>query len=368
MTQNNAANDVSLEPTISKEQLTGVALAVAEVSGYALSVKKYNVLPLANSPAWYNQFKTDLATAQSNADYWLSDLSPKMFAQVPQSIIDYRYLFNAAMTEALAICDKMGTVPTAAEREALRQLFGAVRDELNARKTNVNNIQVDLKKFYEKINQDRNSFDTAKQKAESENAAVRTKIEAIDNEIATLRAEIKAANTKQAVSGIALGVSLFVLVCAIGVAFATAGAAAPLVVGAVAIVGAAAGTVGLVHYTGEINDKLRSLSAKLNELSAEQAMAVALNNLASSLKELTESADKAVKGLGVIMSSWETLKVKLEAAVGRVDSADKAALRSLIKTYVNTANSAWTDLADYAFILQKASQKPEVVETQAIAA
>jgi hypothetical protein len=108
-------------------------------------------------------------------------------------------------------------------------------------------------------------------------------------------------------SGIGLGVSLFVLVAAIGFTLATGGAAAPI--------GALVG-----------------------------------------------QANEALKGLGTLLNTWATLETKLDSVIRNLNSADKAALQRLIRIYANTSKTAWDDLTNYALILQRAGEGTKIVE------
>ena len=353
-----------LHPNVeeTKENLKGVAFAVAQVSGFALALKKHNTIALKPEPAWYDTFKTKLALAQREADVWMTRLSPMMFSKVPQSIIDYGNLFHAAMKEVDRILEHMGSKPTDDEKEALSQIFTAMLTELNTQKRTIGRVNGELQEFYGNVSGYRTAFDTAKQSANKDKTASQIKRDALTREIETLKAEVKAASTKTMTSGIALGVSLFVLVAAIGFTIATAGAAAPLIVGAVALVGAGLGVAGMVVFTKEQNDKFAEIQKKMSELDAEDALILALGQVASAIGTLVEQADEALKGLGTLLNTWATLETKLESVIKDVGSADKAKLRALISVYVNKSKASWEDLTNYALILQRAGEGVKIVE------
>jgi len=356
--------ETELNPDVeqTKEKLTGVALAAAQVTGFALAVKKHNTIPLAKEPDWYGLFKVKLAIAQHHADDWMTRLSPMMFSKVPQSIIDYGNLFDAGMSEARKIVDNMGPSPTDGEKEALSQIFTAMLTELSTQKRTIQTVNADLKLFYASVSGDRTAFDTAKQAANKGKSDSQVKRESLAREIETLKAEIKAANTKTAASGIALGVSLFVLVAAIGFTIATAGAAAPLIVGAVALIGVGLGTAGMVVFTKEQSDKVADMQKKMAELDAEDALILALGQVESAVGALVGHADDALKGLGALLNTWATLETKLESVIGDVNKADTQKLKALISVYVNKSKKSWDDLSNYALVLQMAGEGTKIVE------
>lgn len=356
-----------LNPNVeeTKANLTGVAFAAAQVTGFALAVKKYNTVPLEPEPKWYEAFKLKLILAQREADLWMTQLSPAMFSKVPQSIIDYGNLFDAAMSEVRRIVDGMGQSPTPDEKEALSQIFTAMLTELNSQKRAIGRVDADLKEFFANVSGYRTAFDTAKQEAGKDKTASQIKRDSLAREIETLQAEVKAAGTKTMASGISLGVSLFVLVAAFAVTVATGGAAAPIIVGAVALVGVGLGIAGMVVFTKEQNDRMAEMQRKMAELDQEDALILALGTVATAIGSLVDQADEALKGLSTLLNTWATLETKLDSVIRNVSSADKAKLRVLISTYSNTAKSAWEDLSNYALILQRAGEGTKIVEQAA---
>lgn len=345
-----------------KASLTDMFMKNAAITGYALEVQKYHIIPLPKESLWYKDFQASLTTAQKNASYWITDLSPSLFSEVPQSIIDYGNLFNAATGEVQRILDDMGSrvLPTSSEREALHAIFSAMLDELRGKQTTIDHLKEDLKKFKKSLDVDFQAMKTAREAAVKECGLDKAAMEAIEREIEALKAEIKAANTKQAVSAIGLGVSLFVLVAAVGVAFATGGAAAPLVVGAVAIVGATAGTVGLIVYTGQINDKIKELQRKYSDLGDEQRQVAALGMVTGSLDNLTKDCEKAMTALGDVLKMWAVLEGKIQSVIKEIDKADAAKIRNMISIHLTASRQSWSQLIDYAILLQRCGAQPEV--------
>lgn len=356
------ATELNPDVQATKNNLTGIAFAAAQVTGFALAVKRHNSVQLTPEPNWYGIFKTKLLLAQHEADDWMTRLSPAMFSKVPQSIIDYGNLFDAAMSEVDLILRDMGTKPTEDEKEALNQIFAALLTELGTQKRTIDRLNGDLKQFYGNVSGFRSAFDTAKQAANKDKTASQIKRESLQREIETLQAEVKAAGTKTMASGIGLGVSLFVLVAAIGFTLATGGAAAPIVVGVVALIGAGLGVAGMVVFTKEQNEKLASIHTKMAELDARDALILALGQVSSAIGTLVEQADEALKGLGTLLTTWATLETKLDAVIKDIGTADKAKLRALIEVYATKSKTSWNQLVNYALILQRAGESLEVIE------
>jgi hypothetical protein len=357
-----SATDLNPNVEDTKRNLTGVAFAAAQVTGFALAVKKHNTATLVPEPEWYTMFKLKLALAQREADVWMTRLSPMMFSKVPQSIIDYGNLFDAAMSEVRRIVEGMGPRPTPDEREALSQIFGAMLTELNSQKRTIARVDGELKEFYANVSGFRTAFDTAQKAANKDKTASQIKRDALTREIATLQAEVRAASTKTMASGIALGVSLFVLVAAIGFTLATAGAAAPIVVGVVALIGVGLGIAGMAVFSKEQSDRLADIQKKMSELDTEDALIVALGQVATAIGALVDHADEAIKGLGTLLNTWATLETKLESVIKDVGSADQAKLRALISVYANKSKASWDDLTNYALILQRAGEGTKIIE------
>jgi len=358
-----SATDLNPNVEETRTNLTGVAFAAAQVTGFALAVKKYNTVPLTPEPPWYAAFKLKLALAQNEADVWMTRLSPMMFSKVPQSIIDYGNLFDAAMTEVRRIVEAMGPTPTPDEKEALSQIFAAMLTELGTQKRTIGRIGAELKEFYGNVSGFRTAFDSAKQEADKDKTASQLKRQALEREIATLQAEVQAAGTKTMASGIGLGVSLFVGVAALAVILATGGAAAPIIVGVVAVIGIAGGIAGMVVFTKEQNDRMAEMQRKMAELKAEDALILALGQVASAIGALVDRADEALKGLSTLLNTWATLEVKLDSVITDVGAADKARLQSMIRMYVNMSKKSWDDLTNYALILQRAGENTKIEQS-----
>src|SRR4051812_16719855 len=178
-----SATDLNPNVEETKKNLTGVAFAAAQVTGFALTLKKHNTIALTPEPGWYTTFKFNLALAQREADVWMTQLSPMMFSKVPQSIIDYGNLFDAAMSEVGKILDGMGAVPTDDEKLALSQIFGAMLTELNTQKRTIGRVSGELKEFYGNVGGFRTGFDTAKQAADKDRTASKIKRDALAREI-----------------------------------------------------------------------------------------------------------------------------------------------------------------------------------------
>lgn len=356
-----SAPTVSPETAKAKASLTDIFMKNGYITGYCLEVQKFQLTALPRETEWHKNFKSALATAQHHGSYWISELGPALFSEVPASIIDYGNLFTAASGEVDRILTGMGSQkPTPAEKEALHGIFSAILQELKEKQEKIKNLQERLKTFNQEMAGDYRAISTTRDAAVKETGLSKANQDAIEREIDSLKAEIKAANTKQAVSAIALGVSLFVLVAAIGFAFATAGATAPLVVGAVAIVGVAAGTTCLVVYTSEINDKIKAMQRKLGELSEEQRMVAALGMVSGSLDALAKDCDKAIDALADVLNRWAVLASKIESVINDINKADAATLRSLISTYMRTSCTSWGQLVDYATLLQRCAAQPEI--------
>jgi len=358
-------SETALNPNVdeTRKNLSGVAFAAAQVTGFALALKRHNTVVLKPEPGWYTTFKDQLTFAQREADIWITKLGPAMFSKVPQSIIDYGNLFDAAMSEVVRILDGMDAVPTEDEKLALSQIFGLVLRELNAQKRTIAGVNGELKEFQGNMSGYRAAFDAARQAADKDRTGSKIKRDALSREIDTLRAEVTAASSKTMVSGIALGVSLFVLVAAIGFTIATGGAAAPLIVGAVALVGVGLGIAGLAVFSTEQSNRLASIQTKMAELDAADALMLALGQASAAIGTLVDQADEADRGLSTLFNTWATLGTKLNSVINRLNSTgDDENLKSDLVIYTRTAKKGWDDLTNYALILQRAGEGLKIIE------
>jgi len=359
-------SETALSPNVeeTRKNLTGVAFAAAQVTAFALAVKRHNVIPLTPEPDWYPRFKLDLALAQREADVWMTRLSPMMFSKVPQSIIDYGNLFDAAISEVRRILKAMGERqnPTSDERTALTHIFDALLEELNAQKSTITQVNTELTEFYGNVSGFQAAFKSATQAADKDQTDSRILRQQLQRDIDALHAQASAASTKTIASVIGLGVSLLVMVGAIGFALATGGAAVPVIVGVVAFIGVGAGIAGAVVFSKEQSAKLAEIQTKMAQLEAKDAMILALGQVSSAIGNLAERADEALKGLGTLFNTWATLEAKLNSVARNVTLANRAQLQSAISLRSNASKTAWDDLTNYALILQRAGEGTKIVE------
>lgn len=359
-----SATELNPDVQETRKNLTGVALASAQVTAFALAVQRHTVIPLEPEPDWYPRFKLDLALAQREADVWMTRLSPMMFSKVPQSIIDYGNLFDAAISEVMRVLAGMGDrdIPTPGERRVLTRIFGVLLDELKTQKGTIAQLATELGEFRRNVRGFRTAFETARQAADRDRTDSSILRQQLQRDIDSLQAQAAAASSKMTASVIGLGLSLLVLVGAIGFAIASGGAAVPVIVGVVAFIGVGAGIAGTVVFSREQSARLAEIQTKMAQLNAKDAIILALGQVASTIGRLTEQADKAIEGLGTLVNMWATLGTKLNSVINRVKSADTAEFTDTIEIFTNASKTAWDDLTSYALILQRAGEGTKIVE------
>lgn len=354
-----AANDdrPTAEADLGKH-LESAFVAQAKLTAYAHEIAVASFPKFTDQPDWQKKFETDLATARKNAIAWTTTLGPKIFAEVPQSIIGYGNLFTAG-TQFILDIYKSGKPLSDVEKFEVKATFEEIRRELAYRKSQVQDLQVKLRDFSRLLTTDLGNLKAAEEAAKTESKLTELESETIELKMDLLRAEIKLANQKAAAYGIGFGVSLLVGVAALAVVVATGGIAAPIIC-AIAVVGAGYTGYKFISASNEISARNKDLAAEMTRLSAKKRYAATLKLFCSSIKNVVAACAEAEKSFSDILQQWEVLDTRLAEVIRSIDEADKAGAPFMARIRLEVSKLAWDQLVDQATLFQRATQGMKV--------
>lgn len=354
-----AANDdrPQAEAELGKH-LESAFVAQAKLTAYAHEVSAAVFPKFEDQPAWQKKFEVDLATAKKNAIEWTSNLGPKVFAEVPQSVISYGNLFTAG-TQFILDIYRSGKPLSDAEKFEVKATFEEIRRELAYQKKQVEDLKLKLQAFSRLLTTDLANLKAAEEAAKTESKLTELESEQINLKMELLRAEIKLANQKAAAYGISFGVCLLVGVAALAFTIGTGGVAAPIIC-AIAVVGAGYSGYKFISASSDISARNRDLAAEMTKLSVKKRYAATLKLFCASIKNVVAACAEAEKSFDDILNQWAVLDTRLAEVIRNVELADNTPLPFIATTRLEASRLAWDQLVDQATLFQRATNGMKV--------
>ncbi|GEM45666.1 HBL/NHE enterotoxin family protein [Deinococcus cellulosilyticus] len=350
-----AATSLAPQTDATQQTLTDQFNANQTITAYAHALQNIQLTPTTNPPQqWYTDFLANLKIAQGHANTWVTDLGPEIFAKVPQSIINYGTTFNIATQQILNILSQAGDNPTDAQRQEIIGMINALLVDLGIQQQTIVDVQAKLQQFAVDVQSDHSTLLDGQNSAYKEAQLDQQKIDTINAKINSIQQKIQQDSTLATVSEIGLGVGIFLAVAGFALAVATAGAAAPIVVGVVGVIAVGGAIAGTVIFNKKVQEDLDELHQLQNELSDEQAQVSALQGISNSIGALVTQNEAATKAISDVLNTWAVLKTKLAAVMTDLQNAEAPDLPGiLMQLDIQTAQTQWTQLTDFATKMQQ---------------
>lgn len=348
--------DLTIDVNVAQDTMADQLDSTSVITSYSHALLNTTLNPVSNPPeTWFAPIKANLDTAKVHAMTWISDLAPKIGADIPQTIIDYNNTFLSATDEILKI---IGTdaVPKKLSDQEKRQIIALIEATLAAVgeqqsavksvKDSLVTLARDFQGDHESLISGKNSIALAIQSAESERVE-------IEGKIGELQTKLAAARTKVTAAGIGLGLSIFIAVAAFALAVATAGAAAPLIaVGAVGVVGVGVAATFTGIFSAEITQLEREIYEKQRALDDKKKQVTALSGLSNTVQKLVTDNEAAKTALTNVQTMWNNMYGKLESVVKDLKAGKTASEEIVRRMKINSARKAWGQAADWAEKIQ----------------
>lgn len=362
----NTSNAAVIEVDETRKKMNDMFMSQARLTAYAHAITTFSFPELPGQEKWMTKFIADLGIAQENMTHWTDELGPAMFAEIPQSIISYGNLFSASTAQLRDIFKRMpNSIADANEndRRAVDALFSEIFEEVNEKVARVKELKNELDAFKRKVVADHRNFKQAQNEAKNASRITDAELDDIQRHIKELTLEIENASKVSMVSGIGVGVGLFVGIAALGLTIATGGLAAPIIL-ATAVVGLGYAGYKLVDSQMEQSAKQAELRKRWKALDAKKQQAVALATFGDSLQSLVDCCDDALKGLDAISNFWSTLGSKLGTLKSELTNAAKDKAMIVRDVHLTSGQDAWRQLVDYATLLQRTADDIEVQNSE----
>lgn len=346
-------HDVSVNTEAAKTVMADQLDSLSVVTSYAHALGNTVINPVSTPPeSWYGPLNANLQEAKAHALTWISDIAPKVGAEIPQTIINYNNIFTAASDEILGILGNKTSLTNDEKRQVI-ELIEAVLEVLNGQKQKVDDVQGKIVTLSQQFSSDHDKLVNGKDSAAKAVQLAEAEQLAIENKIAELQTELADTRAKVTVSGIGLGASIFLAVAAFALAVATGGAGALIVAGAVGVIGVGTAATFTGIFTAQISRLIEEIAEKQRALEDKKKQVTALKGLESTMKSLQVNNEAAKVALTNISTMWTTLNGKLESVLTDLKAAQGDAIGvALRRMNLNAARKNWKDTSDWAQKIQ----------------
>jgi hypothetical protein len=346
--------DISVNTETAQQAMAEQLDALSIVTAYSHALTNTFINPVSTpAESWLGPRDANRNPAKSHALTWIRDIAPKIGSEIPQTIINYNNIFNAATDELLRIIGKKTSL-TNDEKNAVIELIEATLETLNDQKSKVDGVQTQITTLSNHFIRDHTNLVSGQNSAAAAVQLAELERQRIENKIGELQTELADARQKVTVSGIGLGLGIFLAVAAFALAVATAGAATALIVaGAVGVVGTGVAATFTGIYTAKISRLLEEIAGQQAALADKQKQVTALKGLVDTMDKLRGHNESAKMALTNISTMWNTLGGKLEAVLSDLKTAQgEKASATIRRLNINTARTSWTQTAEWAQKIQ----------------
>ena len=351
--QNMNTNNSNFAPLVdnSLKDLTTHVNATIAVTGYANAILNLFIKPMRPLQTWYPTLNGNLDIAKLHAQGWVDTLAPDINAKVPQAIINYGNIFTSATGDILQILATTNDNPSPADMKKIVALLKAMLNSLEAQQQVVTSLQTRLRQFSEDVLQDNTDLQTGTDSIQSALDLDEQTKQNVMGMILRLQTDIAINSQKVLESEIGLGVGIFIAVAAFGLAVATGGLAAPLLVGAIAVAGVGAAVGTTTAYSVDSQREMAQLLKEQQKLTDETNQILALTGLVGTLNQIVALNEAAQQALTVVATQWDDLKSKLQSVITDLQQAGSVT-GILQQVELQAAQTAWAQLVQFATQMQ----------------
>ncbi len=351
-----------------KDKLAGYVNAKTKVASYVASLLNtdisgvtFNALPedlqkqLPKDPKeLVATLQEELATARSHGMTWSNTIEPNLTA-IPQAIINYNSQFQVEYNYMRPLVQDLINNPTDDEkRKQLISLFNGLLSKIEAQETSINEEIELIKQFNIDIHNDSLNFSNANSDFEVIRVWEKSNIDALNLHIAAIKDAIKALDTQITATAISSGASVALMGGGIYL-MATAGpvgAIAGAVITVIGMIGVGVSVGFLISAIDKRAQEQSKLAKDQLNVSLLTQQVTALTTVETALGSLVKEAQDATKAVQIILDTWTTLKLKIQAVINDLQDSEKAIGDFMSLVDLDTAKEQWAQLQDFAEAMQ----------------
>jgi predicted nucleic acid-binding Zn-ribbon protein len=301
------------------------------------------------------KLKGELKTAQGHGMTWLNDIEPDL-TKIPQAIINYNTQFQKEYNVMMPLIDALIDNPKdAKKRKELTDLFKGLLKKLNTEEQSIVGEMDLIKQFNTDIHGDSLNFSSANKDFDAIRTWEEENLKTLKKALANIETAIKGLTAEVTATAIAAGVSLAVIGTGL-VLIATGGEVKPIIGAVVCVVGMVGVGLSVAFLITSINNLVQEESEKSKdelEISLLTQQVTALDTVEKVTGGLVDKSQEAAQAVQIILDTWGTLKVKLEAVINDLESSEEEIGNIMSKVDLQTAQAQWNQLQDFAEAMQQ---------------
>ncbi len=282
---------------VTKQYLRTNDSAASTATKYAQATIS-SVPTLKNPPDWFAPIQSHLTVSQNHAKNWLREICPNVTNSVPQGIVDFSSSFQNTSGQMLNILQEIqssGGQPSSQQRIAVSALFNDLNTIINKQETVLDSLQGEIKAY---------------------SANIKTDQDDLAEDLGIISA--KFANSQIWIQQLTAAISENFLDCT-----------------------ALGPCAAIVEIDMNISLKVEGIGSDPSLITLVFAKAILENQTGNS-----QMAQQAVQS---VLDTWTTLKAKNEAVISDFnDAQDSQYINILIQVDLETAQTQWQQLADFA--------------------
>ncbi len=310
--------------------------------------------PLEKPPLWYGEVRGRLGSAAVEAQAWLTESGPRLFAEVAQANLDYGRTFAEVATELEKAVGPARTGRrslTAREKEDALALVGALQEAARESRDRVKAQVLALDQFRAGMVRRQNDLSRFRTMVQNSRGTISAAIQSVEQEVIRLRQTLAANEVKvdDAQTGLASGVAGILYAVTVAPVLA-AGALSAGVALSVAMLGLTIWK--LESYTQVLRENSGKLNAVLKKVATEEYEVLLLGGIVDTISTLDHAAERADGVLTTLSATWDQTVGGLDGlhrtlALPNVEMDQLAELHSL-----GTASATWAAILKVAASIQ----------------
>jgi hypothetical protein len=335
-------------------QLTSDYGVNANLMVWAHTLLNTSLYPLTPKPAWFDKIADELTAAKTKTETWLVDDYPGIAAALPQTLISYANMFEAAYRELKPLFANGN--PTGASRDTALELIAALQTEARRHQWMVLGLQRKVVAFSTLVKESSARMSENAKEVKKTLGAASKDLLALQSRIAELQRTLGITTTeaKHSMNGAAMtGASLTMTMMSFTIT-AGIGAAAFPVFGLVgALIGIGVNAAKEASKSAEVRALIREIGELRVKVTADQFQIAALQTIEASCETLADVTVSSLTNMEGVVHHWDDIVGQLAAAhellqQPAVDLSRVEAFRSL-----SSADAAWKVIATRAANIQE---------------
>lgn len=310
--------------------------------------------PLEKPPPWYSEVRDRLGGAAVEAQAWLTDSGPRLFAEAAQANLDYGRTFAevaAELEKAVGPARAARRALTAGEKEDALALVDALREAARDSRARIKAQMLALDQFRAGMVKRQGDLSRFRAMVDKSRGTISAAIQSVEQEVLRLRQVLAANEVKydDAQTSFASGVAgiLYAVTVAPVLAAGTLSAGVAL---SVAMLGMTIWK--LESYTQVLRENSGKLNTVLSKVAAEDYEVLLLGGIIDTISTLDHAAERADGALATLSATWDQTVSDLDSLLRTLALPDVGMDRLPQLQTLATASATWAAIVKVAESIQ----------------